>query len=158
MIAEAVRAPVIRQATDEDSAALFRVLVDLATTSRYTGGAVLNAAHLRAMLARMLANLDAGFLVATVDDDIVGLLVMLLYDDLISGQRKAAEVCWYVQPAQRNGLGVRLLAAAEQWAEAHEATTIQMISPDQRFGSLYFRRGYVPVHRVFERGVLPCRG
>lgn len=153
------RSPVtIRLATAADRDALMRVLIDLAETSRYTGSAVVSGPHISAMLSTLLANPDAGFIIAVDEDVVIGLLVLLLYDNLISGERGAAEVCWYVRPARRNGLGVRLLEAAEAWAAEHSARVMQMISPDQRFGSVYFRRGYSPVHRVFERRLEPCRG
>ena len=88
MIADAVAAPVIRQATTTDTDAILRVLVELAQTSRYTGGAVLNRSHLAEMLSRMLANPDAGFVLATVDHEVVGVLVLLLVGAGRAGERQ----------------------------------------------------------------------
>ena len=147
----------IRMATVDDRAALLAFLATIATTSRYTGGARLNLVHLSDSLDRMLAMPDAGFLVAIDEDRIVGVLVLLLFDDLISGARGAAEVCWYVEPSHRAGLGPRLLGEGERWADEHCAAKIQMLEPDARFAPLYTRRGYTPTQRIWERR-FACRG
>ena len=152
-----VRDVAIRQATAEDSHDLLVFLAQLAQTSRYTNGATLNKTHLAASLDKMLALQDAEFILALADDRIIGVLVLLLFDDLISGERGAAEVCWYVEPQHRHGVGPRLLNEGERWAEQHGAVKIQMLSPDVRFEAFYARRGYAPSSRVWERR-LPCRG
>lgn len=148
----------IRPATVADRDGLLVFLAGLASASRYTVGTVLNRAHLTATVDKMLALDIVGSIVAVADARIVGILVLLLFDDLISGDCGAAEVCWYVEPPRRSGLGPRLLRAGEQWAAQHGATKIQMLSPEVRFEALYARRGYIPTSRVWERRLEPCRG
>jgi len=46
------------------------------------------------------AHADAGNLVAlTESGSIVGVVMLFLHDDLISAERVALQVCWYVTPA-----------------------------------------------------------
>jgi hypothetical protein len=147
-------APVtIREATPADEPALLTLLVNIALTSPYTVGTDLNRPHLAAMLHRLLHNPDAGFLVAERDGGIVGLVVLMLFEDLISGERGASQVTWYVLPSMRYGLGLRLLDVGEQWAKARGAEKVQMLSPEPKFDAVLARRGYVPTNRVMERRI-----
>lgn len=148
----------IRVATIADFTALKRIVMELVAMNRYTGGAVPNPPYLHAVLQSLLTNPNVGFLVAVAGDDFEGVLGLMLCENLISGDRYAAEICWYVQPARRDGLGLTLLRAAETWAAEQGARTIQMLALDGRFESLYGRRGYVPTHRIYERRLTPCRG
>lgn len=157
MLTTTVPALTTRLASAADRPRLMACLLELARVSPYTRGPV-DEAHLAIMLARMQANPDAGFIVAEDEDGlIVGLLVLMLFDDLVSAERGAAEVCWYVSPDHRDGLGLHLLSHAEAWACARGATYIQMMAPETRFETVYRRRGYVLTNRVYERR-LPCRG
>lgn len=147
----------IRRATLADADALVVFLVDLTTESTYTGGRVANAAHLSAELDRLLPLETSGFFVAVdAEDDILGLLAWLLYEDLISGETCAAQACWYMDPAHRDGTGRALLAAAEAWADTKGAMRWQMLSPDAKFDTYYKRRGYVQTERIFERRLTTC--
>ena len=140
--------PLIRLASSTDKPAILGLLVELATTSRYTGREPLNEGHLATSLDQLMENPNAGFLMASVGEATVGLLVLLLYDDLISGERKAAEVCWFVQPAHRRGTGLHLLDRGESWAIEHGARQLEMLAPDYRFQRAYRRRGFTPTNRV----------
>ena len=147
----------IRRATLADHDALWHFLVALAAESRYTGGRAANPAHLSDELARLLPLETSGFFVAeTPAGTVAGVIVWLLYADLITGERCASEACWYVGPPYRAGLGFALLTAAETWAAAAGATRMQMLAPAARFDGAYERRGYTRTDCVFERRLNPC--
>ena len=148
----------IRLATADDDIRLLAFLVALAEESAFTRGESVNRSHLAARLDELLQNPTAGFIVAeTSDGAIVGLLVLLLFDHLISGRRGAAQVCWYVMPEWRGSLGANVLDAGLAWACAHGATYVQMLAPEQKFAAFYTRRGYHLTDRVYERSLV-CRG
>ena len=108
--------PTIHMASAADAPAILRLLLALSRTSQFTKGTVVDAAHLSRTLHQLLANPNAVFLVASHGPELCGLLVLLQYEHLLSGQRRVAEVCWYVEPAFRDGLGLALLSAGEAWA------------------------------------------
>ena len=148
----------IRLATSADAEAVLIFLALLATESEYTQQARLNRGHLEEQFRMLLENPDAGCQIAeTAEGQIVGVLGFLLYRHLISGERGAGEVCWYVHPAWRRGLGRSLHAAAETWARKQGACFIQMLAPERKFEAYYRRCGYVPTDRVYERR-LTCLG
>ena len=153
MIAEAVAAPVIRQATTEDAVDLLVLLRRLVDTSRYTQETVFNEVHVAGVVDALLANPDAGLFVAEDDGGLVGVIGLVQYDDMISGECLAAEVFWYVDPAYRNGVGVTLLSTAEQWAASRGVRRMQMMEAEQKFASFFARHGYEPRHRMWERSL-----
>lgn len=148
----------IRQATLTDAQDLLAFLMALAAESAYTQAAPADRAGMQSRLDQLLHNSDAGFFVAEDHGGgIVGLFAILLYTDLISGERGVAQICWYTKPAYRRGLGPRLLAHGVAWATAHGARRIQMLAPEKKFERFYQRHGYTPTNRVYE-GRLSCRG
>ena len=92
-------------------------------------------------------------LVAERQGQLVGALGLMAYGHLLSGVPLAAQVCWWVDPDERNGVGVRLLAAGEQWARDVGAERLEMVAPTARFHPLFARRGYHMVGHLFERGL-----
>lgn len=143
--------PTIYAASTADAPAILRLLLALSRTSQFTKGVAVDEAHLSRTLHQLLANPNAVFIVAAHDHGFCGLLVLLFYEHLLSGQRRVAQVCWYVEPAFRDGLGLALLSAGEAWATAHGAATIEMMAPTTQFGAVYERRGYVATNHVYER-------
>ncbi len=73
--------------------------------------------------------------------DVVGMIGLLIFAHHLSGQRTAGEICWWVEPTAR-GTGVQLLKAAEAWAVAHHAETLQMVAPTAQVATIYERYGY----------------
>lgn len=145
----------IRLATAEDFPRLLAYLVALTAESRYTQRRRASSAHLATGLTAMLQNPDAGFVVAEREDHaIIGLLVLLLHTDLISGDRGVAQVCWYVDRPARNGLGGRLLDGGLAWAQQQGATFAEMFAPEEKFERYFTRRGFHPTGRVFERSLV----
>ena len=149
--------PVIRVATMVDEAAVLACVERLADTSVYTRASAVNVPHVTAVVRRLLENPEAGVLVAeTGDGAVVGLLILLIYEHLISGDRIAAEVCWYVDRHWRRGVGVALEVAARAWAVDRQALALQMVAPAKKFTGFYERHGYQPIEQVYERS-LTCR-
>ena len=141
----------LRLASVEDTGAILRLLFDAATRSPYTGGAVLDRDGLTAHFTGLIANSNVGFLIAISGADVCGVLGLMLYDDLISSDRLAAQICWYVAKERRDGTGIKLLSYGEEWAKQHGVTRIQMVAPAPKFNAVFTRRGYVATHRVYER-------
>ena len=150
----------VRCARMDDHDAILAMLGRVAQFSRYTEGKRLNRRHLEATLTRMMQMPNAGFLIAEYEGQPVGLFVLMLSEDLLSGVRLASEVCWWVDREARAhfaglrgrlGVGLRLLEAGEAWAKAHRVHTLQMLAPEPRFHRLFERRGYLARQLVFER-------
>ena len=89
-------------------------------------------------------------LVAERDRQLVGVIGLHLYAHLMSGALHAAQVCWWVDLDHRDGLGIQLLEAGEQWARDRGVEQLQMIAPTARYAPLFERRGYRAVGHVFE--------
>ena len=153
MIAEAVEAPVIRQAMTEDAADVLALLRRLVTTSHYTQGVAFNEDHVAGVVAGLLADPSAAIVVAGEGGTLIGVIGLKQYDDLISGESLAAQIFWYVEPSHRHGVGVTLLSTAEEWAASRGVQRIQMMEAEPKFASLYMRRGYAPGPRVWERSL-----
>jgi GNAT superfamily N-acetyltransferase len=83
---------------------------------------------------------------------IVGMLGIATYPHVWNGETCACEMFWWVEPQYRGG-GVRMLYAAEKWAEEKGAKFIQMIQPqsEPRLGEIYERLGYVPIERQYQK-------
>ena len=79
---------------------------------------------------------------------VVAMLGLLVYPHLLSNDRVAGEIMYWVEPSARGG-GVRLLRAGERWAAAHGATVLQLVSPTPEVDQFYARCGYVPVERMY---------
>ena len=72
------QATVIREAVPADGAAIFSLLIEVATQSRYTGGVCLNVPHVSALVSALLEHPQAGFLVAEHDGALVGVLAVMV--------------------------------------------------------------------------------
>lgn len=99
------------------------------------------AKHLRdnseqmANLAKQM--IDAG--TALVDErngTIVGMLLYIIFDHFMSGDRMGIEVAWWMEPEHR-GNGLRLVIEFKKRAKAAGAKFYQMISPNKDVEALY---------------------
>jgi GNAT superfamily N-acetyltransferase len=82
------------------------------------------------------------------------LFVATAGDALVSGERVASELCWWVEPEHRNGsAAVRLLHAAETWAREQGAVVFQMVAPNQRVEDFYQAMGYDRVEVAYQKRV-----
>lgn len=146
----------IREATLADIPALTRMGLAFLRTSGYRSFVRENPAQI-AVLAERLITTQGVVLLAERHGVAVGMIGLVAGPHFISGDLFVGEVIYWIEPTAR-GLGVRLLRAAERWAAAYGALTMQMISPNARVDALYERFGYQPVERTFQRtvGVPPC--
>lgn len=81
-------------------------------------------------------------LLAEMSGQVVGMLGAAIYRHPLSGEPTATEIMWWVSPAWRGGVGVRLFHAFEQWAGENGAVVVQMGAPSSTVERLYQRRGY----------------
>jgi GNAT superfamily N-acetyltransferase len=90
-----------------------------------------------------------GLLLVSEDDGVVtGMFGAVAFPHPISGEITVGELFWW---ADRRGVGLRLLRAAELWAETRGAQIMQMIAPNARVGQLYQRLGYRQAETLFQR-------
>lgn len=109
-----------------------------------------NVAQMEALAARLITGVDSTVLLVDGSEGPVGMIGMVFYHHMISGEPLAGEVFWWVNPEQRRD-GVRLLRAAEQWARDKGAVFMQMIAPNDRVGEFYAALGYVKIETAFQR-------
>ena len=140
---------VVRRADDADVHRIFDILRELASVSEFTPRAV-KETHLANNVAALLVNRDCAFFLAEREGRTVGILVVLRSADLLSGAPLVSQVCWYVSPEHRNGVGLALLAEAEAWAASCGAP-LEMTAPTEAFAQVYWRRGYAMKYQTFER-------
>jgi GNAT superfamily N-acetyltransferase len=140
----------IRPGTAEDLPAIVAMGRDFLAASPYAPHFAENQVQMQALATQLIAADTAAILVAEQDGAIVGMLGIIASPHFISGEMTAGEVFWWVDPAHRGG-GVRLLRAAEAWAQARGAVAMQMIAPNDRVGEFYERVGYQPIERTFIR-------
>lgn len=82
-----------------------------------------------------------------------GMICGIMFDDMSTAERCCMEFFWYVDPAERGSLGIRLLAALEAEAESRGAVRVLMahLASEglEKFGRMYERRGYALKEQVF---------
>lgn len=106
-----------------------------------------------AQVARLYDQLMGGggtILVLDTGTAVVGMIGLYCAPHFLSGERFAGEVVWWIDPPFR-GHGLKLLRAAEAWAQAQGAVTFQMMAPDARTETLYERLGYHVLERTYYR-------
>jgi GNAT superfamily N-acetyltransferase len=141
----------IRQATQDDAARLTEMGMQFVASTRYHGVFEGSTEHIGRTVEAMLTGPDRVVFVSGSDDKLSGMIALLLFDHPITGHRTASEVVWWVEPGARGTTGVRLLRAAEEWAQESGATQIQMVAPNDAVGDLYTRMGYEPIEVSYYR-------
>jgi GNAT superfamily N-acetyltransferase len=142
----------IRPAGIDDVPRLVDLGASFITQTGYAALLPINRDQMTALVERLLTSEDATLLVLETDAAVIGMLAMYCFPHPMSGERIASEVFWWVEPAAR-GHGLKLLAAAEMWAQTHGAAVCQMIAPTTAVERVYVRRGYVPVERLYQRRI-----
>lgn len=141
----------IRPAVLEDVPAL----VEMARRflgSVYRGRLSDDPAFLEGLAHQLLTLPGRTILVAERGEGLIGMIGMMVYPHPMSGDAMASEVCWWVEP-QHRGVGMRLLKAAETWARAAGATTLQMVAPNPEVERFYQRVGFAQVETVYQRSL-----
>ena len=107
----------------------------------------LNEAHYAAVWTRFMEEGRGGMFLMEDAGRIVGGIGGITADDLLTGEREAVELFWYVQPEFRKGLApIRLLNHFEDWAAGAGCKGVAMIhmeaSMPQELKLFYEKRGY----------------
>lgn len=105
--------------------------------------------------------LDRGVVfVAEVDDGmippaLVGFLALAALTHMLSGDRYAEEMGWFVLPPYRTGtVGPRLLRRAEEWAKTNGCVFLKVAAPEGTdVGYYYERAGYLPIETAYLKRV-----
>lgn len=143
----------IRWATVDDLDAMVRMGCRFLTETSYAAHYPANPAQLRAVAERFIEDADKLALVSEADGEMTGMLLAMVFDHPLSGERIASELAWWVNP-ERRGHGLRLLREMERWARSNGARLIQMIAPaGEPVGRLYEARGYSVTETHYQRAL-----
>lgn len=145
----------IRRATFADAPDLQRMAFAFIAESGYRTLLTPDADRILTLVAQLLGG--GLVLVARAGDQAIGMALATVFTHPMSGERTAAEIAWWVDPAHRGGVvGRQLLEDLEAWARESGATHLQMIAPAQtRVGLLYARRRYVEVETTWQLRLTP---
>jgi acetyltransferase (GNAT) family protein len=138
----------IRRAKGEDLPALVEMGRKFLSNEDYQGVIAFDGQHVENLMVRLGSSPDSILLVADDGGTLTGMIAFVVYPHPISLERVGGEVFWW---ADKPGSGLRLLRAAETWAEAQGATILQMIAPNARVGKLYERFKYRKVEELWQR-------
>ena len=148
---------VIRLAAQEDLPELFRMGREFLSCTAFAHVPFDEATF--ANLCLGLINGGGVILVAENGASLCGMIAMVAFPHYFNASVKAAqEFFWWVDPESRgNGVAIRLLGAAEDWAREQGCATVHMLALDALNGdevsALYARRGYSPLERTFVRSL-----
>lgn len=147
--------PAIRVAVAEDLPVLVGMLRLFITSPDYGRYVSDNAAAAERFLALMLASEAARIFVVEKDDQVTGMLGVMVYRHHMSDELIASEVFWWLDPSHR-GYGIWLLKRAEKWAQAQGAVRMQMMHPASkpRVGDIYERIGYQRVEISYQKDLV----
>ena len=143
----------IRPATAADTEALVALGLASIRESVYAAHVAENPAQIGRVVAYLLAQPTATILVAERDDQVIGMIGLMVVPHLWSGVLTAGELTFYVSPDHRGSTGIRLLHAAEQWAREAGAVAIQMVAPTARAGQLYERLHYTAIESSYQKRI-----
>jgi GNAT superfamily N-acetyltransferase len=140
----------LREATTDD----LDVLVDMGM--RFARETVYARTPINADVIRKLGGwlIDNGVIyVAVKDEQPVGMVGVTVLPHMMTGRLYGAEVFWWCNPEAR-GHGLRLLRAAEQWAKAHGAETMQFVAPSPEVETLYQKLDYAKIETAYEKDLI----
>lgn len=149
-----MRPRTIRRATSADAPALVRMACRFIAESSYRGLVTPDPSHQEKVIGHLLEH--GAIFVATLGDEVVGMIALALVPSFVSGDLTVVEIAWWLEPEYRQGgAGLRLLAAAEGWAADVGAAWMQMIAPagNEGLAAIYTRRGYARLETTFQRKV-----
>lgn len=120
--------------------------------SSYAGVLRENPEQMADTAQRLIEQEDGAVLVA---EDwrgrIAGTIGLFRFAHHFSGSVTVGEVFFFVEPESRGLIGVRLLKAAQQWAQASGAQSFQVVAPEgaTRVEALYRALQFQPLERAF---------
>jgi GNAT superfamily N-acetyltransferase len=142
-----------REATEADIPRLVEMGRHFLAASSYREHLADNAEKMKETIATFIGNDLRKVIVCENGQGVSGMLAFFVYAHPLSGELLADELVWWVEPEAR-GAGIELLKRVEAMARSMGATKMQMVTPDERLGKLYERRGYhkIEVHYLKEFG------
>jgi GNAT superfamily N-acetyltransferase len=140
----------IRAAVAADVPALVALGQRFLAESSYAGILPNNPSQMAAT-ARSLIELVNGAVFVNGDEELSGAIGLLKFVHHFSGKLTVGECFFFVDPAARGSLGVRLLTAAKQWAIEQGATTLQLVAPEgaTRVEAFYQALHCTPLERAY---------
>ncbi len=156
----------IRPAVESDIPDIVNMGVNFYVDSVYSTFIDANVPHMAETARQMIGNSDAVILVASrvssaeyapdghrIDEQLVGMIGLVMFVHPISGARAASELFWWVEPDFRGTTGVKLLHHAEKWARDHQADILYMVAPTPEVERLYSRTGFTRVEVGYQKRV-----
>jgi GNAT superfamily N-acetyltransferase len=124
----------------------------LAETVYRSRGVVGDPARMAKTVALLIEAEAGSVLVSESDRELVGMILMALFENPITAELTATELAWWVEPAHR-GTGIRLLKRAEAWARAQGCRKVQMVAPTPQVEELYARLGYDYLEASYQKAL-----
>lgn len=143
---------IVREAREADAARLDELVQHFLAATPYHAAVEVSPEQRGIVLARFLSGGFSGrILVAEREGVVVGLLGLLLFPNLLTGQITASDVLWWVEPTAR-GCGRLMLEHGEAWARLHGAQVMHIVAWDNpRLEAFYARLGYVKLETVYSK-------
>ena len=152
---------ILRPATADDRDAVIALAMRFYAASPYGRLLAVDLDHLHQMFDSAVE--DGIVIVAEPEHsdeggELLGFLALDALEHRVSGERFAAEVGWWVEPAYQAGtIGRQLLERAEAWAKAHDCAFLLLSAmpgaDGPAVGAFYERRGYQPIETLFMKRV-----
>lgn len=142
---------VYRNANHKDLGSIVRMGEHFHSQSVYSRLIPLNKETIQATAMALMSTSSNCILVAEIDKGIVGMLGLATYEHPVSGLLTATELFWWVEPAHRGRVGLKLLRMAEDWALQVGADRLQMIAPNSDIEKLYQRMSYDRVEVSYQK-------
>lgn len=141
----------IRRATADDVPGIGLMAEAFVASTEYRALLSLKPEFIAMLAEQLITNDNALALVCEADGRLVGMMGVLAFPHMMSGETIATEVVWWMEPDHRGRDGIRMLRQAEAWAKEQGATILQMIAPNIRIERFYDLLGYVPVERSYQK-------
>lgn len=149
----------IRRATPGDHHELVRLASHFATTvepyrTLFDGIDIRAQCDLVVQLLFDLGEQAAIFVAVDADDVPYAGIAIAENVNIITGERFADEITWWVEPDRRGGLrvGPQLMGAAELWATTRQLRSIKMVAPiPSTVGKFYERAGYQAIEVSYRK-------
>jgi GNAT superfamily N-acetyltransferase len=142
----------IRHATEADLDQIVAMGLEfLATVYGQKLPAPPDPARLKATATWLLEDATTrALLVVERHGQLAGMFGIHVHEHPMLAQRIASELFWWVNADRRGKFdGMRLLAAAREWAMAAGASALHMVAPDYGIERLYERLGYHKVESAY---------
>ena len=141
----------VRAATEDDIDALVGMAMRF-QQDMFSAHLFATPESFRALATTLIASPISEVFVDERGGVLVGMLGVSLYHQSMSRELIGSELCWWVEPEARGGLGgIRLLRHAEQWARLQGAVAFQMGAPTPAIGEFYERIGYTRIETIYQK-------